>query len=187
MYTPGEIRRMMQRMVICYDTREQATPALRRRLDALGMPSQRMKLDFGDYTAETRDDEGNVVSLARVAAVERKMSLDEACLCFGKDRARFRREYERAANAGARLWLLIEDATWEAAYAGKYRSMLTPAALTASLIGWAARFGITPLFCRPETTPKLISEILRKEMKLLLEREGEITNGDAAGDQGVVS
>ena len=37
-YTPFEIRDMLENMVVLYDTREQDTPALHKRLEGLGCP-----------------------------------------------------------------------------------------------------------------------------------------------------
>ena len=46
-YNHFEIERMMESMVVLVDTREQDTPALRRRLKAIQYPYERCKLDYG--------------------------------------------------------------------------------------------------------------------------------------------
>ena len=107
--------------------------------------------------------------VSRMGAFLRKMSLDELCACFGIQRARFDREFERAAADGARIWLLVENATWENAFNGQYRSDLSATSLVGSLISWAARRKMQILFCKSETTPLLIRSILKHEMKLKLE------------------
>ena len=61
--------------------------------------------------------------------IERKMNLDEICQCYCKQRGRFTREFERAQSAGAKMYLLIENADWEKAYSGDYRSQMAPSAL----------------------------------------------------------
>lgn len=132
-------------------------------------PSARCKLDFGDYSASFELD-GKVYSLTQKVAVERKMSLGELCQCFGQNRARFEREFERARKAGARLYLLVEDATWERAYAGAYRSRMSPQSLTASLCTWLARYDCRLIFCDPETSGYLIKDILYREGKERMER-----------------
>ena len=169
-YTHFEIDRMLDSLTVLVDTRERDTPALRARLAGLGRPWRREKLDFGDYSCEITTPDGETVSAARKVAVERKMSLDELCGCFTAGRDRFGREFERAADAGAKVYLLIEDAGWETLFAGAYRSRMRPEALAASLLAWCARYGLTPLFCRAETSGKLIAKILRYEVKALLER-----------------
>lgn len=152
------------------DTREQDTPALHKRLGDMDCPWERCKLDFGDYSARCMLPDGKPLDLSDKVCVERKMSFDELCTCFCKGRERFVREFERAANAGAKIYLLVEGASWENAFAGKYRSRMESKAFVASLTAWLARYNCQLLFCKPETSGKLIREILYREMKERLER-----------------
>lgn len=126
-YSPFALEKALSSLTLLVDTREQDTPALRERLRSCGLPHRREKLDFGDYSCAYVDQDGEEQSLAGVVAIERKMSLDELCLCFGKDRPRFEREFQRAKEAGARLYLLVEDASWEDVLHGRYRSRMKPA------------------------------------------------------------
>ena len=119
------------------------------------------------------------MDLSNKVCVERKMSCDELCSCFCKGRPRFAREFERAKAAGAKVYLLVENATWETAYAGKYRSRMEPSAFVASLTAWLARYNCQILFCKPETSGKLIREILYRELKERLESEA-LSLGDTA-------
>ena len=151
-------------MQIVADTREQDTPAFRNRFAGSGLPIVRNKLDFGDYTAVTTIGD-EVYSLENVAVVERKMSRDELALCFGKERARFQREFERSSAAGARVYLLVENATWENLLNGKYRSKLNPDSYFASLLAWSVRYNLVPIFCKAETSGKVIAGILRYELR----------------------
>ena len=106
-------------------------------------------------------------------AVERKMSLDEIAACYGSQRQRFTAEFERARKAGAKLYLLIENATFEKVYKGEYRSKMLPQSLIASALAWLARYDCQLLFCKPETTGKLIRDVLYREGKERLERMAE--------------
>lgn len=161
---PVEIKNALESMVILVDTREQDTPRLRARLRQMGLPWERHKLDFGDYSAKCSD-----LDLADKVAVERKMDLDELCNCYCRERKRFEREFERAKTCGAKLYLLVEDATWEEAYSGQYRSRMKPESLVASMQAWLARYDCQILFCRPATSGRLIRDILYREMKERLE------------------
>lgn len=67
---------------------------------AHGVSVVRRKLDFGDY-ART-DDYGNVV-------VDTKQDVQEVAGNVGHDHARFVRECDRAADAGHRLVILVEE------------------------------------------------------------------------------
>lgn len=159
-------------MTVLVDTREQDTPALRARLEGFGCPSRRYKLDYGDYSCEVTKPDGTPVSAAKKVCVERKMNLDELCGCFTSGRERFEREFLRAREDGAKVYLLVENASWEKVLSGAYRSRMKPEALTASLLAWCARYNLTPVFCAGRSTGKLIAKILRYEVKVLLEQGG---------------
>ena len=155
------------------DTREQDTPLFRKRMQNLGVPFERQKLDFGDYSVKC-----DRADLSESVSVERKMGIDELCNCFCKDRKRFEREFERAKKAGAKVYLLVEDASWEQAYSGKYRSKMAPASLVASMQAWLARYNCQIIMCKQETSGKLIHDILYRELKEHLEAMDDAGSGD---------
>ena len=156
-------------MVLLVDTREQPTEKLKRRIEDTGMPYVRQKLDFGDYSCSCILPDGTRLDFSNRIVIERKMDLGELCSCFGKQRARFEREFERAEAAGCKVYLLVENATWEKAYNGKYHSLMKPQSLIASIDAFRARYGMQVDFCRPETTGKLIRDILYRELKEYLQ------------------
>lgn len=82
-------------------------------LDAHGIPYEYRKLDFGDYARA--DGVSNIV-------VDTKQDVQEVAGNLGHDHGRFVRECERAAAAGYRLVILIEE--------GKFRERLALAAWT---------------------------------------------------------
>lgn len=162
---PVEVKTALESMVCLVDTREQDTPRLRARLKKIGCPWERKKLNFGDYSVKC-----DAIDLSETIAVERKMDLDELCNCYCKERKRFEREFDRAKQAGAKVYLLIEDGSWEDAYSGKYRSRMSPESLVASIQAWLARYNCQVIFCRQHTTGKLIHDILYRELKEALEK-----------------
>lgn len=166
---PFEVSRALKNLTLIVDTREQDTDRLRRRIKQTGLSFVRQKLDFGDYSAKTTLDNGTEFDISSSVSIERKMNLDELCACYCKGRKRFTREFERAKSAGAKVYLLIENANWEKAYNGSYRSKMSPQALTASLFAWLARYNCQIIFCKEETSGKIIREILYREMKERLE------------------
>lgn len=168
--TPFELKDALDGMVVLVDTREQDTSRLRARLKQMECPNEREKLDFGDYSAKFPLPNGEWFSLADKVSVERKMHLDELCRCYCQDRNRFCREFERAEEAGAKMYLLIENASWENAYNGKYRSQMRETALIASMCAWLARYNCQLLMCKAETSGKLIRDILYREGKERMER-----------------
>lgn len=168
--TPFELKSSLESMKLLVDTREQDTEKLRSRIAASGLPHERRKLGVGDYSCSCLLPDGSELDFSSHITVERKMNLDELCQCFGRERARFEREFERAKDAGCRIYLLVEGGSWEKVYNGKYRSLLTPQALVASIDAFRARYGMQLDFCKAETTGRLIHDILYRELKEYLER-----------------
>lgn len=167
--TPFELNAALEGMVCLVDTREQDTPLLRARIKQIGFPHEREKLNFGDYSAKFPLPNGQWLSLADRVAIERKMSMDEICQCFCQGRGRFQREFERAKECGAKIYLLVENGSFEQIYQGKYRSKMNPKSLMASVLAWAARYRTQIIMCTPKITGWLIRDILYREGKEILE------------------
>lgn len=163
--SPSEIEAELATLTLIVDTREQDTAMLRRRLEATGLPVIREKLDFADYSCRT-----DHFDFRDRFAVERKMSIDEVAQNLTRGRKRFAREFERANAVHAKVYLLIENGSWEAICGHKYRTLVHPNALLASLFTWQARYHAPVLFCRPETTPRILREVLLREARNELER-----------------
>lgn len=164
---PREIDTALGGMVVLVDTREQDTPRLRARLKDMNCPYERCKLDFGDYSAKFPVSGG---WLTLNVAVERKMDFGELAQCFCKGRARFAREFDRAKAKNAKIYLLIENQSWEDAYKGNYHSQMKPQAFVASILAWLARYDCQVIFCSQRTSGKLIRDILHREGREMLER-----------------
>lgn len=165
---PSEIDDIMKTFTLQIDSREQQTERSKIRYKQFDCPYRREKLDFGDYGAVVYLPDGKPYQIP--VKIERKMNLDEACNCFTHDRPRFEREFERARESGEKLVILIENASWEIAYAGKYRSKMAPKALVASMLSWLARYDCQILMCKSESSGKLIKDLLWREAKIALER-----------------
>ena len=108
-----ELEDVLQTYRVVADTREQANPRAAERFAALGPGLERATLDYGDYCANVTLPDGKDLyntseRLSPACIVERKMSLDEVAACFTRERERFKREFERAGAANAKIYLLIE-------------------------------------------------------------------------------
>lgn len=163
------VDKALKSLTVIVDTREQPTERAKRRLETIGLPYERKFLPFGDYSAYCILPDGGVYSLEDKVSIERKMDLGEISKNYTRGRARFIAEFKRAEAAGAKIYLLIENADWEKAYSGTYRSRLHPNALTANLLAWLARYNCQIIMCKEETSGKLIHDILHREMKEHLE------------------
>lgn len=168
--TYAEVNDVLASMVILYDTREQPTPALMRRLSAFPCETRREMCGFGDYTAACTLPDGSEYSLNGVVAIERKMSLDELSRNFTAGRDRFAREFDRAKDNGGKLYLLVENASWDMLFAGRYKTKFNRDSYIASLMAWQARYGTQVLFCTSEISQMVIYKVLRYELKERLER-----------------
>jgi ERCC4-type nuclease len=167
--TPFELEKTLSTMVVTVDSREHATKEAKKRWDAFGVPYRIQALKSGDYTAEFELPNGETISLENVALIERKMSITEICSNFCQNRDRFIREFERIKEAGAKVYIIVEGATWENVYNGKYRSQMHPNSLVANLTAWMARYNAHIVFCKAETFPKIAKEILYREAKEYLQ------------------
>lgn len=167
--TPIEIEKVLDSMVILRDTREQDTARARRRYKAFGIPCKKAVLDYGDYTYNAALQNGSIYNdsdrIMPLCAIERKMNLDELAQCFTHDRKRFEAEMLRCQQHGGRMYLLIEDGTWELLLLGKYRSRFRSNAFLASLTAWMVRYDLQVIFCKEDTSPTLIKEILYRDLK----------------------
>lgn len=170
-----EIEDCLRSMVILVDTREQDTERARERYEHFPCQHIKQALSYGDYAYNFILPNGRRFldysshEAAAPVVVERKMNLDELAGCFTRSRKRFEAEFKRAKEHGARIYLLVENASWEKLLAGRYRSQYNPAAFLASVLAWQIRYGLQLIFCKEETTPALIYEILKRDLKERLE------------------
>jgi len=169
-----EIMDALSTFQILVDNREQRTLKAVERYKSFGVPYQRATLNYGDYCGLITLNDSAIYdtgqSIKPACVIERKMSLDELATCFTRSRDRFRREMERAAEAGSIVYLLIENGSYEAIINHRYRSRFRPNAFLASLTAWTVRYNLRPVFCKAETSGALIKEILYRDMKERLER-----------------
>lgn len=168
--TPIEVEQVLDSMIILHDSREQPTDQARRRYKSFGVPTEKATLDFGDYTYNAKLLSGEPIfniseRITPRCAIERKMNLDELAMCFTRERKRFAAEMQRATASGARMYLLVEDATWENLLNGKYRSRFSAKAFAGSLAAWTVRYNLVPIFCKAESSGTIIREILYRDLK----------------------
>ena len=166
--TPFELQKTLDSMVLLVDSREKPTAEAKKRWESFGVPYRIQALKSGDYTSEFILPNGDTFSLENICVIERKMSIDELCGNFCQNRDRFIREFDRIKEAGAKAYVVVEGASWEAIYNHRYHSKMSPQALVASLTAWMARYNAHIIFCRAETFPKLCREILYREAKEIL-------------------
>lgn len=169
-----DVKEVLESFRIIADTREQATQKARERMEDMHAPIEQCTLNYGDYAANITLPDGMPLHdistrISPPCVIERKMSLDETAACFTRGRDRFRREFERACNNNAKVYLLIENASFEAISNHRYRSRYNPSAMLASLVAWCVRYDVTPIMCKASSSGSLIREILYRDIKQRLE------------------
>ena len=169
-----EITEALSTFRILVDNREQATPKAFDRYKSFGVPIERATLNYGDYCGMITVNGSSIYDTSSAVkascVIERKMSLDELASCFTRSRDRFRREMERACSSGSKVYLLVENGSYEGIIKHRYKSRYNPTAFLASLTAWTVRYNLVPIFCKAETSGQIIKEILYRDMKERLER-----------------
>ena len=166
---PRDMKIVLDSMTVLVDSREQDTDRARWRYASIGLPVERCTLDYGDYSYNATLPDGRRIydisgRVQPAVAVERKMNLDELAECFGSGRERFEREFGRAMDAGAQMWLLIEGGSWEGIYDHRYRSRMIPASLAGSIFAFCERYNLRLIFCTERTTGRIIRGILARNL-----------------------
>lgn len=153
-WTETDLTQELKNLTIIADTREQQKHIIDY-FENKKVPVINRKLDVGDYSAQIGE-----MSLERDIAIERKHSLDELCGNLTGDRDRFEREFIRAKANGTKVFLVVENGSYEDIYLENYRSQLPAKSLMGSLMSWQVRFNITIIFCAHQNTARIIHQIL---------------------------
>ncbi|MBR6052016.1 MAG: ERCC4 domain-containing protein [Clostridia bacterium] len=151
--------------MILIDTREKphAIEKITAYFDEVGVQYDRTKLYIGDYQEYTRPG----------IVVDRKQSIDELAANCVSDRARFKRELERAAKVGATIVVLVEQNRYKARtgpvtvrtiedlilWHGRYTTIIGEE-IFRILSGWIRKYPLRVEFCTKGETGRRILEIL---------------------------
>lgn len=165
-----EIEKCLDSFSILVDTREQPSERAEKRYSSFSVPYRRQKLDYGDYTYNFTLPDGKELfepnmNVVGDCVIERKADLVELSQCFCQSRERFKREFERAKENHSKVYLLVENASWENLINGKYNTKFNPKAYFSSITSYMARYDINVIFCKSETSGEMIKNILYREAK----------------------
>ena len=143
-----KIKELLKQMIILVDSREQRNLHILDYFRRQGIAYETMKLDYGDYSCKIPEAAaGQNIFFHDSIVIERKNSLD-----------RFEMEFLKARNAGAKVYLMIEDPR---GYTGicnhEYKTQLNPASYMASLKTWEHRFDTNVQFIAPELSGYFIA------------------------------
>lgn len=162
--TEKEVKELLKEITIICDTREQVNHSITQYLDKKKLPHISRKLDAGDYSFQVQN-----MTFEDSVVIERKANIDEIAGNFTVGRQRFEAEFLRAKANNIKVFLLIENCSWQKIKSHDYRSQLKPQSLIATLLSWQARYNITLIFCNPNETGELIYGICYYWLKNYLE------------------
>ena len=143
---PYEIDSVIKTMRIVIDTREKKNEHIKTALQERNCLFSAHKLDYGDYTCEYDTAEKNGIIFDDKVVIERKANLNELAGNITKERARFDREFQRATEAGAKVFLMIEGGSYDDIKKHFYRSQMPPSAYLNTLFSWQQKYNITISF-----------------------------------------
>ena len=95
---------------------------------------------------------------------EHKIMWKSKAFNASKDEGRVFREFRRMYG-GVRNYLIVEDTTIEDIIQGNYRSNMNSTAVLRTVLSLQIKNGLTPLFVKKETTPKIIYELCLNALK----------------------
>jgi ERCC4-type nuclease len=177
---------MLTSAKILVDSREKQTEQSVIRYRSFDTGWQRATLNYGDYAVDAVLPSGMHIynletSVSASCVIERKMSLDELGTCLFSRQPRLEREFARARRHGAKIYLLVENGSWEQIQVHNYRHNIEPERYMSRLIYIIAKYDLHLVFCPAYLSGELINRILMRELTLAIER------GDYDGTFGVCS
>lgn len=147
-YADKDIKKLTGSIVVLVDTREKQNRHIIDYFDKNNIAYEPTTLIYGDYSFYIPADvAGENIYFHRDIVIERKASLEELSGNLAQERERFEREFLRAGNDRAKLYLMIEDMGGYSSIIGhRYNTQFTPVAFMASLKAWEARFNCNVQF-----------------------------------------
>ena len=142
-----DIDLILKDAVILVDSREQENLHILRYFDKKKINYKIEKLDYADYSICLPKSEffEKEVYLNNVISIERKKDLTELSGNFTKGRARLEEEFQRAKG---KVFLLIENSTFEDILEHNYTTQLTPKSFVGTLKTFEARYGFSTSFIK---------------------------------------
>lgn len=147
-YTTEQIKGMLKYLTVLVDSREKQNAHILGYFQRQGIPYEVEKLDYGDYSCKLpAAASGRDIYFHDSIVVERKNSLEEISGNLSKGRERFETEFLKARNAGAKIYLMVEDVGgYTSIINHAYNTQLTPVSFMSSLKTWESRFGCNVQF-----------------------------------------
>ncbi len=109
-YTNKDIKKLMSRLVVLVDTREKQNSHIIDYFTKNHITYERTALNYGDYSFYIpAAAAGGDIYFHRDIVIERKATLEELPGNLVQERERFEKEFLKAGNDRAKLYLMIEE------------------------------------------------------------------------------
>lgn len=160
-----DVENALNSMRILIDTREKKNNHIQIVLNERKCPFKPHKLNYGDYTCEYDIGEKKGICFENKVVIERKANLDELAGNITKGRERFEREFLRAKKDNAKIYLMVENGSYDDIQAHKYRSALPPKSYLNTLFSWQEKYNITISFVSQQFSGHYIYATLYMALK----------------------
>lgn len=165
-YSDKDIKQMIKQLTILIDSREKQNGHITDYLTKNHIPYETTTLSYGDYSCKIPVSTGESIHFHDSIVIERKNSLEELSGNLTRDRERFEKEFLKAGNDGAKIYLMVED---EGGYSSiinhSYKTEFKPNAYMASLKTWESRFNCNVQFINKQYAGFFILSTLKYFVK----------------------
>ena len=148
-YTDKELKELLKSMIVLVDTREQNWLHIQKFFDEKKIAYRVEKLDFADYSFLLPENKElgiqRDIYFDKKISIERKRDLNEISSNFCDGRTQFENEFIRSMG---KLYLLIENATYEDIVNKNYTTKITPQSFIGSLHAFVDRYNISLNFMK---------------------------------------
>ena len=153
--TEQEVKTALKTLTVIVDTNEKVNQHILEYLTSKKIPYIKRALNVGDYSFEL-----DGMTYEDIISIERKANIEEIARNFTVGRTRFKNEFTRALASGTKMFLMIENCSWQDIKSHNYTSKLNPESLLGSLMSWQAKYNITVNFVKQEQAGELIAKTL---------------------------
>lgn len=147
-FTETEINKILKKMVILTDSREQKNDHILQWFDENKIPYEKVKNDYGDYSCKfpkgTIPGIDRDIYMDRLISIERKANIDEiANNLRSENKPRIKAELAHINKYDIRCHLLLEDHLfYKHLREGKFRSLWKPKSLNGSIYGLITEYNV---------------------------------------------
>lgn len=169
-YTDDEIKILLKSMVVVVDSREQENKHILAYLNKKKIPYISQKLGHADYTCMIPKNEALGIMrdtyFNNIVSIERKGSVEELSGNLTQGRERFKDEMIRHKG---RMYLLVEDGSYEKIATGDYKTGFDKVRFVKSLCSFQAKYNLDIRFVTKLFAGSMIYHTLYYHVRAWLE------------------